>query len=330
MKRDVWVEDEVQSNSIKKYALWSVIAILVILSFFIIRDYIIPLISAFILAYLAKPLYSWFNKKFSNQISAAFCIVIIILVIVIPLTLLIGSLANIASQSISIEGLSNIESKISSLPLLKNIDVTVLNEKLTSVLISIVTSTLRQIPSLALTLLITLLGVYFILLNWPMLAANLKKYLPFKDKTRIASEIGAATHNIIYGYLLIAIIEFIIAAVGFSISGVSYALIYATIIAIFAFVPGVGPGAVWILLAIFHLFSQDYTAAIGIIITGLVISFGVDTFLVVKVVGSKSRIHPLILLVGILGGVPLFGIFGFIIGPLVLVYTIKLIEEAFR
>jgi predicted PurR-regulated permease PerM len=44
--------------------------------------------------------------------------------------------------------------------------------------------------------------------------------------------------------------------------------------------------------------------------------------------GKSSRIHPLIMLVGIFGGVVIFGIWGVVIGPLLLAYTLKLIEKS--
>ena len=330
MKKEEWLEEEAEDESLKKYAFWVIIAILIIVSFFIIRSYIVSLITAFILAYLIKPIYTALSKKIPKPLSAILCIIIITIVIIIPLIALVGSLANIAYSSVSLEGLSALQREISSLPFLENINLDVLNDRISAILVSIASSTLRQIPSIALAVFVTILGIYFMLISWDEIVGKLKRYLPFKEKARVASEIGKTTHAIIYGYFLISIIEFVIAYLGFSISGVDNALIYATLIGIFAFLPGVGPGAVWVLVALFQIIAQDYLSTIGIIITGLIISIGIDTFLVLKIIGARARIHPLILLVGILGGVPLFGIFGFIIGPLILIYSLKIMDETFR
>jgi len=67
-----------------------------------------------------------------------------------------------------------------------------------------------------------------------------------------------------------------------------------------------------------------------VVITGLIISIFIENFVFAQVVGRQAKIHPLIVLIGVFGGVPLFGIFGFIIGPLLLVYTINLIENAVK
>ncbi len=45
--------------------------------------------------------------------------------------------------------------------------------------------------------------------------------------------------------------------------------------------------------------------------------------------GDKANIHPFVMMIGVLGGIAIFGIFGFILGPLILVYTIKLVQEVF-
>ena len=58
-------------------------------------------------------------------------------------------------------------------------------------------------------------------------------------------------------------------------------------------------------------------AAIGITIGGLIIS-AVDTFLKPKMVGKKAEIHPVIIILGFLGGLHLLGIIGIVIGPLIL------------
>jgi predicted PurR-regulated permease PerM len=97
-----------------------------------------------------------------------------------------------------------------------------------------------------------------------------------------------------------------------------------------AFIPGIGPAMIWVPTFIIQLISGEYFSAITILITGLVISIVIETLLFSKILGDKASIHPLMILIGILGGIPLFGIFGFIIGPLVLAYTVKILEQSLK
>ncbi len=203
-----------------------------------------------------------------------------------------------------------------------------LRENILSILLSFVKSTIYQIPSLALSLVVMVMGTYYIIADWENLAKKIEIVVPFKDKKRIRKDVSALTDNIVYGYIFIAIIEFIIGAIGFYFSGVGLYLILPALMGILAFIPGLGPGAIWIPTAIYYFVAGDIPTAIGVLVTGLIISVLIETILLPRIIGKKSNIHPFIFLLGVIGGVPLFGVFGFIIGPLVLVYTMKLIEES--
>ena len=87
--------------------------------------------------------------------------------------------------------------------------------------ISLFSSALSYIPSLIISVIVLVFGIYYILVNFDNLSTELKNYLPFQDKNKIAREIDESTKAIIHGAFLIAIIEFAIAVVGFYLSGVN-------------------------------------------------------------------------------------------------------------
>jgi len=66
----------------------------------------------------------------------------------------------------------------------------------------------------------------------------------------------------------------------------------------------------------------------GVIVTGIILMVGIEFIFYTRFVGIKSRIHPFILLVGVFGGISVFGVFGFIIGPLLLANSIQLLQAA--
>lgn len=320
-----------KEEQIKKYIFILAVAVLIILSFFIIREFFVAIITSYILAFLIKPVFDIFSKKMHKKLSALLCIAIILAVFIIPISIILITLLQQLDYTINISALSqSISEKISSISFLKGINTESLFKQGLSYIFTIIKSTILELPYLAISILISIFGIYYILINWDFLASRLKRYLPFKDKEEIASEIANSTKTLVYGYFLIAFIEFIIASLGFFISGINYPLLLAALIAIFAFVPGIGPGVVWVPTAAYQFILGNYFSAFGVLITGLVISIFIETFLYVKILGKRSQINPLILLVGIFGGVPIFGIFGFVVGPLILIYTIKLLEEAIR
>lgn len=318
--------------SLHTLLLWLAIALLLILSYKIISPFLIPLISAFILAYLARPLFLVLAKKINSHVSAIICLLVIIGIIIIPLGSLIGGITKQAYNSLGDGKLNAMLESLSQYPLLQNfnLDISSLRDKGLEFIINLVSSAASYLPALLLSLLITLISVYYILLNWEKLSKLLIEYLPFKNKKEISREIALATKAILYGTLAIALIEAIVAGIFLAFIGVPTYLLLAALISLLAFIPGLGPGIVWVPLAIYYLLIQSYGQAIAIIILGIILSAGIDAFLRIKILGSEAKIHPLIMLIGILGGVLIFGIFGFIIGPLVLLYTIKLIKGAIK
>ena len=321
-----------QEEKINKYVFWTAIAILLILSYFIVKPFLIALISAFILAYLIKPVYSYLFLRIGKKTSALICVLIIILMIILPIATIIGGIISQATQSLNAEFIISSLKTISSYSIIEslNLDISSLTKSVINFIISLLKTSVTAIPGIILSILVSLFAIYFILINWNYLEEKLKQYLPFKDKARIINEISRTTNVLVYGTILIGLIEFLVSAIGFYLLGVESYLLLSTIIFFFAFIPALGPAVVWIPLALYYFFVQNYFSAIGVIIIGLIISSIIDGIVRIKFLGDKSKIHPLIMLLGVLGGVPLFGIFGFVIGPLILIYTIELIDEVLK
>jgi predicted PurR-regulated permease PerM len=315
-----------KDRSLKRYFFLAIIVLLIILSYFIVRPYLIALASAFILAYFVKPLYNLLNRKFPQTISALVSITILILLIIIPLFLIFYELIYQASL-VNIDFASNIN-KISSLSFVQNlgIDISGLVKNATNYFVSGAVYGLTYLPTLITSLFIMIIGIYFILLNWGSIVSTLTNFIPLKDKEGVVKEISNSTHSMIYGTFLIGFLEFILAAVGFYLCGVKIYLLLAGLVFIFAFIPG-GPGIVWIPLFIYKLFEGRYYSAAGILVIGLVISIYLDTLFRSKILGDRSNINPFVMLLGVIGGISVFGIFGFIIGPLILEYSIKILKQ---
>lgn len=318
-----------EKEAINKYLFWAALAILIILSYLIINPFLISLISAFILAYLTKPVFDYLSPKINKKLSAIVCLLLIIIIILLPIGTIIGGTIAQAKNSLDADIIKSFLKDLSSYPLLQKLNLN--PQELTKTGIEITISLLKisasALPSIILSIIITLIAIYYILTNWDILAEKLKNYLPFKDKQKAIKEISQITNALVYGTVLIGLIEFVIAALGFYILGINSYLFLATIIFFFAFIPALGPAVVWIPLAIYYFVIQSYPLAIGVIIIGIILSIGIDGLLKIKLLGKKAEINPLIMLIGILGGIPLFGVFGFIIGPLILIYTIELIED---
>lgn len=311
---------------------WSVVTGLLIFALWNMRVYIVPLISAYILAYLTKPLYDRLTRRIAPSLAAALCVFLVILVIIVPLVLIANQLlqqAHIVLQQQEIrEGLAN----LSSSPLIQEwgINIDVVREKGIAFLIELVTDVLRSLPAFLLNLVIVALGMYYMLIGWKELSRALIRHIPFKNKEETAREIDKTTRALVYGTLLVALIEFVVAALGFYISGIKVYLLLSSLIFILAFIPGAGPALVWIPLALYLFLTKNYASGTGTMITGIVISFGVEIMIRNKIMSTSTKIHPLVMLLGVFSGISAFGLFGFVLGPLLLVYALKLLEAGLK
>ncbi len=314
-----------------KYLFWLGLIVLIILSYYIIQEFILALVSAFILSYLIRPVYLFLSRKMNKHLAAIISVIIIILIIVIPIVFLIRSLVIQIISLINSGFFTSFLETMSGLPIFTSdkINLSEIQNQIATWIISKITHTITAIPSIIISIFISLFSIYYILTNWDALVKILTSYLPFKEKEKVSGEISKATSQIVYGYVLVAILEFIVAFIGFKIAGAAFYIVFPFLIAIFAFIPLLGPAIVWAPTAAYYFITGEYYTAIVLLITGLILSIVIDNIIGPKIVGGKARIHPLLMLLGVLGGIPVFGIFGFIIGPLVLVYAIKLLDAAF-
>lgn len=317
----------------QKFLFLAILAILVLVSYFIVKPYIVALISAFILAFLFLPLHKWLITKTSKTISAGIILILITLLILAPLGLIIASIVQQADSFGNPEALSISLSQVRDTPLVQKAELFIgpYFEKIaiwaTDQLISLLGSALSYLPGLLISFAITLFGIFVILTEGDKIYLTLENCLPVRNKLALSKHLADSTNGIVKGILLIAILEAIVAAIGFYFSGVTSYLLFPAIIFFLAFIPGIGPAFLWIPLAAYYFLASRFPEAIGVLITGLVISIGIDTLLSSKILSKEAKINPLVLLIGVLGGIPVFGVFGFIIGPLVLVYTLKILEE---
>lgn len=138
------------------------------------------------------------------------------------------------------------------------------------------------------------------------------------DMKSIFERIHLAVNSVIKGNLLIAILQGALTAVGFAIFSVPNALLFGAVAVITALIPGVGTGII-ILPAVLYLFiTNNMIGTVGLTIWGIVIVGLVDNLLRPKLVGEALSLHPLLILLSIIGGLFLFGPIGLFLGPIIM------------
>lgn len=109
-------------------------------------------------------------------------------------------------------------------------------------------------------------------------------------------------------------------SIGFWIFGANDPLFWGVICAILSFIPLLGPPLVFVPAALILLSQGDTWQGVGLLIWGFGLVINIDNVLRLIIAKKVGDIHPVITVVGVIIGIPLFGIMGLVYGPLLLTY----------
>jgi predicted PurR-regulated permease PerM len=315
---------------------------LVILAAFIIKPFITTILAALIIGYICYPLYKAVNKRIKNNTASSILICIfIILLIITPSFLIIHALTKEAAvfyikakdiiEKYESDGnhcnnntnpactLINAASNLLKNQNLKNYLKDGL-EKITSALIRWATGFALAIPLKILEGLMIIIIIFHFLKDYDKFIEKLKMFIPIKIEHRkhITKQIHNVIHAVIFGYIIVAIIEAVIGMIGFRlfVPDSSY-ILWGIVIGFTALIPLIGAGIVWMPAIIIQLFNHHYLLAAGIVLCWTATSY-IDTITRAKIIGDNAKIHPLLVLIGAIGGIALIGTIGLVIGPLTL------------
>ncbi|OAB79554.1 AI-2E family transporter [Cochleicola gelatinilyticus] len=162
--------------------------------------------------------------------------------------------------------------------------------------------------------------LYYMLTNRKQLKESLYQYIPINKENlkEIGGETQAMVRSNALGIPMVAIAQGIIALIGFIIFGIPDPFFWFVIVTIGSMIPFVGTLIGILPVFILSLSGGDNFQAWGILLYGLIIVGSTDNVIRLYVLKKLDNVHPLITLIGVIVGVPLFGFIGLIFGPLLL------------
>ncbi|GGY68411.1 AI-2E family transporter [Marinobacter zhanjiangensis] len=160
---------------------------------------------------------------------------------------------------------------------------------------------------------------FFLLRDGSRLVELLIQALPLGDERErlLFTKFAEVTRATVKGNLLIAIIQGALGGLIFWVLGVTGAVLWGVVMAIFSLLPAVGAAVVWVPVAIYLVAIGDYVPAAVLTGFGAVVIGLADNLLRPILVGRDTKLPDYIVLLSTLGGLVMFGINGFVMGPLV-------------
>lgn len=162
--------------------------------------------------------------------------------------------------------------------------------------------------------------LFYMLTNRERLRTSFFEYSPMNPQNlkRIGDEVQSMVRANALGIPLVALAQGIVALIGFFIFGVENAMFWFVIVAVGSMIPFVGSALGILPVFILALSNGNSFQAWGILIYGLIVVSSTDNLIRLYVLKKMDDVHPLITLIGVIVGVPLFGFIGLIFGPLLI------------
>jgi len=325
-------------DTLRPYFLLAILFAALALVFFIFMPFLAPLAMAAVFAVILRPVY---NRLLSytgshHGLASIGTLLFALVCILVPLGLVVGQIVvearGLYTTLTSGEGLVVVQGVAESAAALISqavpgvtlsvetimTDLEAYARRALEIIISNLGGLLSSATGFLLNLFIFFIALFFLLKDGPALKRKVIELSPLydTDDQLIFDRLGLAINSVVKGSLLIALIQGALATAGYFFFGVPNAVLWGTTTAVAALIPGVGTALV-LGPVVFYLFvTGALPQALGLLIWGALAVGLIDNMLGPKLIGRGAQLHPLLILLSVLGGLAFFGPAGLFLGPL--------------
>ncbi|WP_319478024.1 AI-2E family transporter [Marispirochaeta aestuarii] len=324
-----------------------------ILFAYITRFFFVPIVVALTIANLFYPLHERIVRSLKGRRGAAsfFTTFLIFLVVAVPVYLVAQLLVVQALDLYSFlraylkdPGIEGLIGQIKGLTILQRFDLprvdwaSVASRSLSqtaSFVSDLINRTSAGILSGIADTFVIFFSLFFFFKDGPTMLEGLKTALPLEPRhvERLAGEFRRTSKAAVSATVIIGLIQGFIGSLTFLFVGIKAWLLWGVIMTILSIVPLVGSYLIMVPGALILLAQGRAWAAVFVLFMATAVSYGADYLLRPRLVGRDARLHDLLVFVASLGGLAVFGLMGFIVGPViasVLVAMLNIFKEGFE
>ena len=335
-----------RTKQVRWWLLILITAITLYLCWLMIKPFSGVIAWATVLVIVFYPVHKRIEKRLAKPaLSALISCVLVILVILVPIALITAAvIKELASAMESIQaGINYLLDPASPMTggilsrLNQYVDVSQLQseayllQQLKGVSGSIAGQTLGFLGGLAsiiVQMFFVIFTMYYFFKDGDRIAGVVRDTLPLtkSQANRVLERTREVIDASVYGVISIAIIQGALGGLAFWVLGLRSAIIWAVAMAFLSMIPTMGAFLVWVPAAIYLALTGHYAKAIILTVWGTLVIGMVDNFLRPKLVGSRTRMHELLIFFAVLGGLNVFGVLGVVLGPVVVAVTLAVVE----
>jgi predicted PurR-regulated permease PerM len=305
------------------------IALLGVLSFMMLKPFIGYVMFAIILAFLLKPLQRRLSNHLRSGISASLLMVLSIFIAILPLAI---------ASALVVQDASDLSADLNRSELINTTELEIQIEQYTgreinieqtvdNVVNSFISTTFGRfskvvnfVAELAIGVTLMLFLIYYLLKDGDKLVTWIKEVTPLPRDIQDAlyERINKSTWAVIKGHVAVAVVQGLIAGIGLAVTGVPNYIFWTFMMIILGFIPIIGTIVIWAPAAVYLVLMGQINAGILLMLYGLVVVGLTDNIMRPLVVDKGADLHPAVIIIGVIGGVYLFGAPGLFVGPIVL------------
>lgn len=183
------------------------------------------------------------------------------------------------------------------------------------------------------TLLLVFL-LYYLLKDGDRFVAWSKEVVPLPDDItdELYTRLANVTEAVVYGHLLVAVAQALLAGAGLAVAGVPNYLFWTFVMVFFGVLPIIGVFVVWGPAALYLVVTGSTTAGVALALYGATVVSITDNYLRSILVDRDTGLNPGVILIGVLGGIYAMGVIGLFVGPVIigsLKATLNVYEESY-
>ncbi|KMQ51108.1 putative membrane protein [Chitinispirillum alkaliphilum] len=349
-KKEFQQGEKLQSEQGRKKASHIALVALVIIaisSFLpLLQTFTVPLILALTFTTILYPIFNISLKLTGNRrkLSSLLCCIFFFVVLLIPLLIIINlsidELTSVISESernlpqVIEESFTRLleNSSLAEALGITEIDLEQISEQIRSQLSGmvsfIISRTYTGVFGLLINALVLFFTMFYFFADGPRILAAIRQLLPISHQHEelIISRFTLISRATVTGTLIIGIAQGTAGGVILFLSGIQAWLLWAFVMVILSIIPLVGAWLVLIPAAAIQLLMGNIWTGIGIFLSSTFIVSNIDNLLRPHVVGHGAKIHDLMIFLSTLGGLALYGVMGFIIGPTIAAFFLTVVE----
>lgn len=171
-------------------------------------------------------------------------------------------------------------------------------------------------------------ALFYFFVDGPRIVSFLKRMSPLRDEEddELIHDFVSISRAMIKGSLVVALIQGFLGGLSFFVVGLPSPVVWGVVMAFLSLIPVLGAGLVWFPASMWFLFSGEVWQGVFLLAFGFGIVSTIDNVLRPKLIGRDTEIHPLLVFFSTLGGLSLFGLAGFLIGPIIVSFFVALVR----